>query len=63
MGANNISRFRKLIDKLMKNQSIPKEIGCDHASTILTAMLGCGSRTRGMDCRYWPDALALPEKY
>lgn len=62
-GANNISRFKKLIDKLMENQSIPKGTGCDVSSTFPTTMLGCGSRTRRMDCKYWPGAPAFPEKY
>lgn len=63
MGANNVSRFKKLVDKLVENQSIPKEIGFDVSSTISTTMLGCGSRTRGIDCRYWPGAPALLKKY
>jgi len=63
MGANNISRFKKLIDKLVEIQSTPKGIRCGVSSAIPATMLGCGSRIRGMDCRYWPGAPALPAKY
>lgn len=63
MEAENIIRFKKLIDKQMESQPVPKRTGCGVFSTISTAMLGCGSRTRGVDCRYWPGAPAFPEKW